>query len=179
MLLEHGDRVEVGGWADGVVEHLHCADPVDPVCPAGVRGVGPTQQVPPAVAYDDRPRVDLDDPLRPGLGAVAAAGPTDGLDRDAGRAEDADVVPGGPVRDAELVGEPVRGAVERSRAAVAALLADGGLDQPARFTTESGGSPNIRRLLVDLHDEYARHVGHADLLREAVDGLVGEDPPQP
>jgi len=28
-------------------------------------------------------------------------------------------------------------------------------------------------------EEYARHVGHADLLREAVDGLVGEDPPQP
>jgi hypothetical protein len=27
--------------------------------------------------------------------------------------------------------------------------------------------------------EYARHVGHADLFREAVDGLVGEDPPQP
>ena len=38
--------------------------------------------------------------------------------------------------------------------------------------------PNLRRLLVDLHDEYARHVGHADLLREAVDGLTGEDPPQ-
>jgi hypothetical protein len=38
-------------------------------------------------------------------------------------------------------------------------------------------SPNLRRVLVDLHDEYARHVGHADLLREAVDGLVGEDPP--
>jgi len=32
-------------------------------------------------------------------------------------------------------------------------------------------------MLVDLHDEYARHVGHADLFREAVDGLVGEDPP--
>ena len=70
------------------------------------------------------------------------------------------------------------GAVQRSRAAVTALLADGGLDQPAKFTVESGGSPNVRRLLVDLHDEYARHVGHADLLREAVDGLVGEDPPQ-
>jgi len=38
--------------------------------------------------------------------------------------------------------------------------------------------PNLRRILVDLHDEYARHVGHADLFREAVDGLVGEDPPQ-
>jgi hypothetical protein len=72
-----------------------------------------------------------------------------------------------------------RGAVERSRAAVAAVLAAGGLDQPAKFTTRSGESPNLRRVLVDLHDEYARHVGHADLLREAVDGLVGEDPPQP
>ena len=27
--------------------------------------------------------------------------------------------------------------------------------------------------------QYARHVGHADLFREAVDGLVGEGPPQP
>jgi hypothetical protein len=56
------------------------------------------------------------------------------------------------------------------------VLAGGGLDQPATFVTESGDSPNIRRVLVDLHDEYARHVGHADLLREAADGLVGEDP---
>jgi hypothetical protein len=72
-----------------------------------------------------------------------------------------------------------RGAVERSCAAVAKALAHGGLDQPSRFTTRSGESPNLRRVLVDLHDEYARHVGHADLLREAVDGLVGEDPPQP
>jgi len=72
-----------------------------------------------------------------------------------------------------------RGAVERSRAAVAAALAGGGLDQPARFTTRSGGSPNLRRVLVDLFEHYQRHVGHADVLREAVDGLVGEDPPQP
>lgn len=71
-----------------------------------------------------------------------------------------------------------RGAVGRSRAAMAKALADGGPDQPSKFTTESGESPNLRRVLVDLHDEYARHVGHADLLREAVDGLVGEDPPQ-
>jgi hypothetical protein len=71
-----------------------------------------------------------------------------------------------------------RGAVERSRAAVAKALAGGGLDQPSKFTTQAGESPNLRRVLVDLHDEYARHVGHADLMREAVDGLVGEDPPQ-
>ena len=72
-----------------------------------------------------------------------------------------------------------RGAVERARVAWAAALADGGLDQPSKFTTRTGESPNLRRFLVDLHDEYARHVGHADLFREAVDGLVGEDPPQP
>ncbi|MEV4511029.1 DUF664 domain-containing protein [Dactylosporangium sp. NPDC049525] len=71
-----------------------------------------------------------------------------------------------------------QGAVEHSRAAMAAALADGGLDQPAKYRKfDDGEAPNLRRLLVDLHDEYARHVGHADLLREAVDGLVGEDPP--
>jgi hypothetical protein len=71
------------------------------------------------------------------------------------------------------------GAVERSKAAVATLLAKGGLDQPSSYVTKSGASPNLRRALTDLHDEYARHVGHADLFREAVDGRVGEDPPQP
>ena len=30
--------------------------------------------------------------------------------------------------------------------------------------------------LYDLVEEYGRHTGHADLLREAVDGRVGEDP---
>jgi hypothetical protein len=59
------------------------------------------------------------------------------------------------------------------------MLADGGLDQPTKYVMSDGESPNLRRVLVDLHDEYARHVGHADLFREAVDGLVGEDPPQP
>jgi hypothetical protein len=70
-------------------------------------------------------------------------------------------------------------AVERCRTALTQVLADGGLDQPTTFTSPSGWCPNVRRIVVDLHDEYARHVGHADLFREAVDGLVGEDPPQP
>ena len=68
--------------------------------------------------------------------------------------------------------------VERSRVAWNAALATGGLDQPAAWTTDSGESPNLRRSLVDLNAEYARHIGHADLMREAIDGLVGEDPPQ-
>ena len=35
MLLEHRDRVEVGGWAEGGVQHFHLSNPVDPVRPQG------------------------------------------------------------------------------------------------------------------------------------------------
>lgn len=69
-------------------------------------------------------------------------------------------------------------AVARSRAAWQHVLARGGLDQSSSLVLSNGESPNLRRVIVDLHDEYARHVGHADLMREAIDGLVGEDPPQ-
>ena len=68
-------------------------------------------------------------------------------------------------------------AVARSRALVAKALEGGDVDQLAQFTWPDGRSPSLRRMLVDMVEEYARHVGHADLLREAVDGLVGEDPP--
>jgi hypothetical protein len=68
-------------------------------------------------------------------------------------------------------------AVRRSRAIVSDALRHGGLDQRGRFTTDAGGSPNLRRILVDLLEEYARHAGHADLIRESIDGVVGEDPP--
>jgi hypothetical protein len=67
-------------------------------------------------------------------------------------------------------------AVSRSRELVAEAIADGGLDRPAAFTWPDGQTPNLRRLVVDMIEEYARHVGHADLIRESVDGLVGEDP---
>jgi hypothetical protein len=69
-------------------------------------------------------------------------------------------------------------AVARSRSLVTETLADGGLDHLGRFTNSRGESPSLRRLLIDLIEEYARHVGHADLIRESVDGLVGEDPPR-
>ncbi len=67
-------------------------------------------------------------------------------------------------------------AVGRSRAIVSNALSDGGLDQPGRFRSRSGESPNLRRVILDLIEEYASHVGHADLIRESVDGLTGEDP---
>lgn len=69
------------------------------------------------------------------------------------------------------------GAVERSRARLEAALADGGLDQLVDVSWPDGRRASLRRLVCDLIEEYGRHTGHADLLREAVDGLVGEDPP--
>ncbi|MGI5512342.1 DUF664 domain-containing protein [Streptomyces sp. CA-106131] len=32
----------------------------------------------------------------------------------------------------------------------------------------------VRELMVHRIDEYARHCGHADLLRECIDGRVGQ-----
>ena len=70
-----------------------------------------------------------------------------------------------------------KGAVGRSRAAMTELLTHGGLDQPVALTADDGRSPNLRRMLLDLVEEYARHAGHADIIRESIDGVVGEDPP--
>jgi uncharacterized damage-inducible protein DinB len=68
--------------------------------------------------------------------------------------------------------------VDRSRASVAEALTRGGVDQLLSATWPDGQSPSLRRTLVDIIEEYARHVGHADLIRESVDGLTGEDPPR-
>lgn len=68
-----------------------------------------------------------------------------------------------------------RGAVSRSRSAAKVALDRRGVDTV--FSTPSGETLSLRRLLVDMIEEYARHTGHADLLRESVDGRVGEDPP--
>jgi hypothetical protein len=67
--------------------------------------------------------------------------------------------------------------VARSRARLADALAHGGLDQPVHLAWPDGRHLSLRRLVCDLIEEYGRHTGHADLLREQVDGLVGEDPP--
>ena len=69
------------------------------------------------------------------------------------------------------------GAVERSRARLDAALANGGLDQLIHISMPDGRHASLRRLVCDLIEEYGRHTGHADLLREAVDGRTGEDPP--
>ena len=62
--------------------------------------------------------------------------------------------------------------MHRSRDALAEAMSGGGLEQ----TTPNGMS--LRRPLADMIEEYARHTGHADLLREQVDGVTGEGAPQ-
>ncbi|EME97035.1 DinB family protein [Streptomyces mobaraensis NBRC 13819 = DSM 40847] len=58
------------------------------------------------------------------------------------------------------------------------LIADASLDDVGRLSPDEGkwlGSQEVslRWILIHLIEEYARHNGHADLLREAVDGVTG------
>ena len=64
-------------------------------------------------------------------------------------------------------------AVARSRTLVAVALAEGGLEQLGR-RTGAWRAPNLRWIVVHMIEEYARHNGHADLIRESVDGSTGE-----
>jgi hypothetical protein len=68
-------------------------------------------------------------------------------------------------------------AVERSRRRMAALVAEAGMDQLIALRRPDGRQASLRRLVCDLIEEYGRHTGHADLIRESIDGRVGEDPP--
>ena len=70
-----------------------------------------------------------------------------------------------------------RSAVQRSREVVAGVLRDRGMDGASQLTRGDGRTASVRDMLLDMIEEYARHTGHADLLRESVDGLAGEGPP--
>ncbi len=63
----------------------------------------------------------------------------------------------------------LRHSVADSEMVLDGALARGGLDQSS--VVERHGRPaSLRWILVHLIEEYARHCGHADLLRERVDG---------
>ena len=57
-------------------------------------------------------------------------------------------------------------------AACDAAVADRDLDDT--FVPRPGETLSVRWVYVHMIEEYARHNGHADLLREAVDGVTGE-----
>jgi hypothetical protein len=47
-------------------------------------------------------------------------------------------------------------------------------DDPLNQHGSGGGSMSLRQVLVGTIEEYARHMGHADLLRERIDGRIGQ-----
>ena len=67
-----------------------------------------------------------------------------------------------------------RTAVERSRTLAGDAFDRGGLGAIARRRGADGGAPSLRWIMCHMIEEYARHNGHADLLRESVDGSIGE-----
>jgi len=65
-------------------------------------------------------------------------------------------------------------AVARSDAITDAALARDGLDTLTVKADRSGERFSLRWILTHMLEEYARHNGHADLLRESIDGTTGE-----
>ena len=47
-------------------------------------------------------------------------------------------------------------------------------DDPLNEHGSGGGSMSLREVLVGMIEEYARHMGHVDLLRERIDGRTGQ-----
>ena len=47
-------------------------------------------------------------------------------------------------------------------------------EDPFNQHGSGGGSMSLREALVGTIEEYARHMGHADLLRERIDGRIGQ-----
>ena len=63
-----------------------------------------------------------------------------------------------------------RAGVTRSDAAIGSVT-----DLDTLAARRTGDQPtNLRWILVHMIEEYARHCGHADLIREAVDGRTGD-----
>lgn len=73
--------------------------------------------------------------------------------------------------DPEELRQRYRDACERSRAAAASAAS---LDQLSAYKGIDGWQFTLRWVLLHLIEETARHAGHADLLREAIDGVTGE-----
>ncbi len=65
-------------------------------------------------------------------------------------------------------------AVARSDEITDAALASDGLDTLTVKADRSGERFSLRWILTHMLEEYARHNGHADLLRESIDGTTGE-----
>jgi hypothetical protein len=77
-----------------------------------------------------------------------------------------------PTLDIDDVLDTYRGAIARSNEIVAAAAS---LDQlSAKAHPRTGEHWSLRWILIHMIEETARHAGHADLIRESIDGEVGD-----
>jgi uncharacterized damage-inducible protein DinB len=67
-------------------------------------------------------------------------------------------------------------AVAASDAVLERVISEGGLETPSvkESRREGEGAFSLRWILLHMIEEYARHNGHADLIRESIDGETGE-----
>jgi hypothetical protein len=73
--------------------------------------------------------------------------------------------------DPDEVRQRYRDACDRSREVVAAAES---LDQLSAGVSRDGSHWDLRWVLIHMIEETARHAGHADFIRESIDGEVGE-----
>ena len=78
----------------------------------------------------------------------------------------------GAVADQAVVDEAWR--AWHDEVAFAEQYVDSAPDLAVQGTMKDGTKLQLRELLVHMIEEYARHCGHADLLRERIDGRVGQ-----
>ncbi|WP_256841603.1 DinB family protein [Ornithinimicrobium cryptoxanthini] len=72
----------------------------------------------------------------------------------------------------QLLGLYDAAVAESERITDEALATDAGLDTVAARDSH-GQHPTLRWILVHMIEEYAQHNGHADLIRESIDGRTG------
>jgi uncharacterized damage-inducible protein DinB len=66
-------------------------------------------------------------------------------------------------------------AAAASDAVLDRVISEGGLETPSVKRDRLSGEPfSLRWILLHMIEEYARHNGHADLIRESIDGSTGE-----
>jgi uncharacterized damage-inducible protein DinB len=87
-------------------------------------------------------------------------------------ADDGDLDFNGAIADPAVV-EEAFAAWKREIADADAWL-DEVTDLGALVTTPRGERASVRDILIHMIEEYARHCGHADLLRECIDGRTGQ-----
>ena len=88
-------------------------------------------------------------------------------------ADDHDLDFNGAVANPSVVEEAFT--VWRAQIAAADEWLDGKIDLDAMVLTPHGDQEtSVRDVLIHMIEEYARHCGHADLLRECIDGRTGQ-----